>query len=322
MLYQANGGIWFSLCIPGCDLNKPFMSFPARLASAEVGRTLAPVLAPTLTGLAAAWRTGLDGGSVVYAECLNPSGACVQASEWTNVPLFPAHGPAVAVAALGATRGMVFKALSPGMDGAAYAECAGNCTLAGSWWSVLTGASFPNAQGADLLLEDAGSGTLRHTAVWGGDSLLSPSDMLLRECTGPCNGPGSWANAPLEPGVFPQLVLDGSGLPRVFFLSSFPGGALRVGRCLQRPCSLPTNWSYSGLLPAVFGFSAGSSDAGTWFLASHNTNRLIVGVEAAGGYSTSDFGRCGPTSGDFPSADRYSPPDHAAYSRPNSMWIE
>lgn len=162
------------------------MSAPAFLAATEVGDTMAPVIAQTSTGLAAAWREVLDAGSVVYSECVSPSsgGSCVQASSWTTLPLFSAAGPAVALAVKGTTRALAFKGF-----GAVYAECTGNCTAATSWTSTITGPAYANAQGADLALEDLGSGVLRRTAVWGGDSPLNPSSMLYRECAGACTSP-------------------------------------------------------------------------------------------------------------------------------------
>ncbi len=156
-------------------------------------------------------------------------------------------------------------------------------------------------------------------AVWGGDDLSNPTPLLFAESTGSADAL-ALGRLFLESGVFPRLALDRAGLPVVFFLSTAHGGELRLTRCVQRPCSETTaHWVSTTVLPGVASFTAGSDDAGTWFLA--ETDRLRVGREqASGSFTLSDFGMCAPVMGQLPSADRASP-SHAAFARANEMWF-
>lgn len=245
-------------------------------------------------------------------------GSCVSSTNWTSTAIFAADGPAVAVAAQGATRAMIYKRPTAVGGGAIYAECSNNCQFPAAW-STVPRPDYGPAQGGDLVLETLDGGVLRRTAVWGGDSLTNPSPMILNECTGSsCAGPQGWSGSNLPPGVFPRVVIDRAGLPVVFSLSTMPFGLLQVSRCLQRPC-VGANWTTVPILPAVSSFTAGSSDAGVWAIAAQN--RLVTVTEIAGGWAFADFGTCTPAPGDFPSADRFSSPNHAAFTMSFGMWL-
>ena len=321
VLYQAeDGGVIFWRGSGGTFTERDHIG-----DSAAAGGLLAPRLRRAADAtLLAAWRTDVAGGRLVYAQ---RTGSC----GWEQVDLTPRlpngpWGPGVGLATYGAQRAMAAKNGAPPMGGAFYFECTANCGVASSWGSVIIGPTYSNAFGIDVEIADAGPLVPWTTVIIGGDSLSNPSAMLWRHCTGMCLSPSAWQNGVLPPGVFPDLVIDAQGLPRVFYLTRSPGGALAITRCVAPPCHGPmaSVWQTTMLLPAADSVSAGAlPDGRTWFVAG-NAGSVLYGVETPAGYDVGNVTTCSGASlaGAWAATDPSASVQRWVVPRDGGLWVE
>ena len=287
-LTAAGAGAYYSECLAGCATSSPTFAPPILLGANSGDPTIRPLLiqaAPTILG--ALWPGG-DGGTFTYAEC---AGSCDSPASWSMAQptsFYLPHRSSMGVAALGSLRVAVTKGAT---GGDFYFECSGACATPSAVWSSVPFPNYLNGLGAAIELStDPATGQVRRTGIWGSDPMAATKTMLYRECVGSCATPTNWVggglngglgNGGLGVGLFPALVLDQAGLPRILSLDSLPTGTLKLARCTQRPCATNiANWTISVIVPSGAGIpTAGKTPDGRTFFTLAVNGLVHMGIE-------------------------------------------
>jgi hypothetical protein len=299
MLYQREGrdaGTAYAECVAGA-CSPVLLGASSRDPSA---RPLLVQLGPS--GLAAAWPSA-DAGTFNYAEC---SSACGVRASWAigqSSGFGVLHRPSLGLAALGNLRAAVSKGTA---GGDIYFECSSGCASGPATWATIGFPNYPNGVGASIAFgTDPVTGLVRRAGIWGSDPLNAANPMLYRECSGSCTSPVIWSGGGLNgglsdgglgQGMFPTVVFDRAGLPRIFYSGALPTGPVKLARCTQRPCASQLgNWSFSVLAPSGGVVTAGvAPDGRTWFLSSID-GLPHLGIESDGGYVIAPMPGCART---------------------------